>query len=107
MEFHLKTGDTSPSLRCFLLDGEGAAVPLTGATVVFSMFTQKAVAVITRRAVTITDAPAGAVRFDWQSGDTAASGTFNSEFEVTYAGGSVETFPNDGYLMVRIGKSLA
>lgn len=107
MEFTLKTGNTSPALRCILRDAAGLAVPLTGAAVVFSMATHKAVAVITRRPCAIVNAAAGEVQMNWQAGDTAAPGAYNAEFEVTYAGGGVESFPNEGYLVVRIAQGLA
>ena len=107
MEFTLKTGNTSPALRCILRDGAGVAVPLAGAAVVFSMATQKGVAGITRRPCVITAAAASEVQMNWQAGDTATPGAFHAEFEVTYAGGSVESFPNEGYLVVRIAQALA
>ncbi len=108
MEFHLKRGNTSPSLRAILRDGAGVAVPLAGASIVFSMASQKGVVAISRRAATRDDAvDVGAVRLNWQAGDTTLAGVYNAEFEVTYAGGGIETFPNEGYLVVRVSERLA
>jgi uncharacterized protein YfaS (alpha-2-macroglobulin family) len=46
---------------------------------------------------TIHDAPNGVVRYSWGTDDTDEAGRYRAEFEVTYADGSVETFPNDGF----------
>ena len=106
--FHLKRGNTSPSLRAILRDGAGAAVPLAGTTILFSMASQKGVPVITRRAAARDDAvDVGAVVVHWLGSDTNIVGVFNAEFEVTYADGRIETFPNDGYLMVKVSGRLA
>lgn len=38
--------------------------------------------------------------------DTDTAGRFEAEFEVTYADGAVETFPNDGFIVVQIGPDI-
>ena len=52
-------------------------------------------------AVNVTPA-SGEVRYDWSVGDTAEAGSYQAEFEVTYSDGSMETFPNDGHISVKI-----
>lgn len=37
----------------------------------------------------------------------AAAGAFEAEFEVTYADGGVQTFPNVGFIPVRIGADVS
>ena len=105
--FHLKRGDTSPRLAKQLLDHDGAAVSLSGATVVFHMKDGDGNVVVDGGAATVTDAAAGEVRYDWQAGDTDEAGIFYGEFEVTYADASVETFPNSGYLTIAITADIA
>ncbi len=55
----------------------------------------------------IIDPIGGVVAYQWQPSDTSVVGTFNAEFEVTYADGSIETFPNTGYETVEITANLA
>jgi len=49
----------------------------------------------------------GLVRYNWQAADTATVGSYQVEFEVTYADATVETFPNDGYIRVEIIADIA
>lgn len=104
--FYIKRGDTSPSLlsAIFPLD-----VDLTGATVCFNMRAKDSGAVKVNRAaaaiVTATGTPT--VQYDWTGADTDTAGFFDAEFEVTYAGGAVETFPNNGFIRVHIDGDIA
>lgn len=102
--FSMKRGDTSPSLLYALLPED---VTLAGASVVFTMQTQ-AGAVLIDRAAAVVAVPSGqpAVRYDWAAGDTDQDGNHLAEFEVTYADGAVETFPNAGNLVVSIARDL-
>lgn len=104
--FVIKQGDTSPSLEFALLP---ASVTLTGASVVFNM--RRALggvlAVNRQAAVKVTETVTPTVRYDWQAGDTAAAGVYQGEFEVTYGDGSIETFPNDGFIGIRIVEQIA
>ena len=42
------------------------------------------------------------MQYIWDAADTATVGSYQAEFEVTFAGGAVETFPNNGYIRVEI-----
>lgn len=103
---YLKRGDTSPSLLYAL---DPATVDLTGATVRFNMRPSSGGAVKVNRAaaviVTATGAPT--VRYDWQPADVDTAAFFDAEFEVTYTGGAVETFPNDSFIRVTITGDIA
>lgn len=103
--FYIKRGDTRASLLYELFP---ESTDLTGATVRFSMRPLNGVAVIDRAAAAIVT-PTGtpSVRYDWQPGDTATAGAFEAEFEVTYADGGVQTFPNVGFIPVRIGADVS
>jgi hypothetical protein len=103
---HLKRGDTSPSLLYAL---DPTSVVLTGATVRFNMkHRDTGVVKISRAAaVIVTETGTPTVRYDWQPADVDTAAFYDAEFEVTYAGGAVETFPNDSFIIVRIGVDIA
>ena len=46
------------------------------------------------------------VKYEWQPGDTDTEGFYDAEFEVTYSDGTVETFPNRGFITVIISPDL-
>lgn len=104
--FYLKRRDTAPSLLYALLP---VSTVLTGATVRFNMRNQKTRAVVVSRAAArvVTAAVTPTVAYDWQAADTDEDGFFEAEFEVTYPGGAVETFPNDSFIGVRIEGDIA
>ena len=99
MAFYIKQNDTSPSLSATLTDYNGNAVNLTGASAKMHMKDQGGTLKV-NAAMTVTDADAGIIKYDWQSGDTDTVGSYNVEFQVTYSDSSIETFPNHGYEVV-------
>jgi hypothetical protein len=105
--FTIKRGDTGPRLTFALTPA--AEVVLTGATVRFNMRSRQAGTVRVNRAaaviVTATGTPT--VAYDWQAGDTAVAELCDAEFEVTYAGGAVETFPNNDFITVVVTGDIA
>lgn len=101
--FYIKRGDTSPRLVYKLLPD----VNLTGVTVVFNMRKKGAANTVNRGASSIVGAAAnGTVSYTWALADTAISGQFEAEFEVTYADMTVETYPNSGFITVQIKDDL-
>lgn len=107
MTFYIKRNDTSPSLLGTLEDGAGAAVNVNGATVRFHLRSFGAQAIKVDAAAVVVSGLTGVVRYDWQPGDTDTIGSYQAEFEVTYADGTIETFPNDGYTRVEIVGDIA
>ena len=105
--FTIRQNDTLPNLAATLLDANGDAVNLTGATVVFRMVPRHGgTAVIDNRSVTVVSAAAGTVSMTWQAADTDTEGTYLGNFIVTFGGGSIETFPNAEPLIIEIPKAL-
>jgi hypothetical protein len=103
--FFIKARDTAPSLIYAL---SPASVDLTGATVRFNMRTRTGTVLINRAAaVIVTPTGAPTVRYDWQAGNTDTSGLHEAEFEVTYSGGRIETFPNDSFIGVAVTGDIA
>ena len=58
-------------------------------------------------AVVIGDGSAGKVRYNWSASDTASVGTYEGEFEVTFADSTIETFPNSGFFSITVTDDLA
>lgn len=102
--FTIKRGDTSPALRYAL---DPASVDLTGATVVFQWRLWKSATAQSRAATIVTATGTPTVQHTWQAGDTDVAGIYEGEFRVTYAGGAIETFPNAGFIGIRIEEDVA
>lgn len=103
--FSLKKGDTSPSIIYNLTP---TSTVLTGATVRFNMRAANGTVKINRAAaviVTATGTPT--VQYNWQAADTDTAGFYDAEFEVTYSGGAIETFPNADFIRVSITGDIA
>ena len=96
-----KRGD-SGTKTLTLTDGDGELVNLTGATL----------KLLIRRAdddlveVTCSGNAQGLVTYDYSSDDSAIGGLFKSEVEVTFSGGDVQSFPEDGHLFVKVTDDL-
>ena len=109
-DFTLRRGDSASRLQAVLTDSAGVAVTIEGATVLLKMapiaggtLTVAALATVDQVGVgTATDGLMGSVHYDWQAADTANAGLFAGEWEVTFAGGAVETFPNGDPFLVHI-----
>ena len=99
-KFYIKRNDTSPAFQVTLKDAADTVIDLSGATIRFHLETADGTNIIDA-AATIVTATAGVCKYVWASGDTASAGTFNAEFEVTYADSTIETFPNRGYDTVK------
>ncbi len=103
--FFIKRNDTSPIFRVILKDGDGVVVDVTGATIRFHMFDQDKVVKVDAAAV-INNGANGDVQYEWGASDADTAGFFDSEFEVTFSTGRVETFPNYAYQRVHIYEDL-
>ena len=101
--FFIKQNDTTPALSVFLQDARGRPINLTGATIVFHMRLESDLSVkISGGSVTTVSATQGNVSYTFSASDTDTSGNYQAEFQVTFSGGAVETFPNDDYIKVII-----
>ncbi len=106
LDFYIKQNDSSPIIRAKLRGAGNALLNLSAATVNFRMQKSSGENVI-QGAAEIFDPSEGAVQYIWQSGDTSVAGVYLAEFEVTYADGKVESFPNVGYMQVNIKPELS
>jgi hypothetical protein len=103
MDLILKTGDTAATQRVQLVGRDGPA-QLVGATVTMQVEDRPDVAF----PVEVVDAAEGIVRV--ARGDLAPDGRrvrrFMVEFQVTFADGTVQTFPEDGYQRLTVWSDL-
>lgn len=107
MAFNIKQNDTSPQIGAILKDGSGNPIDLTAASVRFHMKRIGASTASVTADATIINADAGSVKYAWSTGDTSTAGSFQAEFQVTYTGGGIETFPNDSSIAIEITPELA
>ena len=106
--FYIKQNDTRPELDVFLRDDKDRTINVTGATVKFNMRNASDNTVkIDNGSVTTVSSTSGRVKYSFSAADTDTAGNFDGEFEVTFVGGQVETFPNDGFIKVIITDDVA
>jgi hypothetical protein len=48
----------------------------------------------------------GQVQYQWQTGDTTNAGVYRAEWQVTFATGKIETWPDNGWAVVSIPSDL-
>jgi hypothetical protein len=106
VDFYIKRHDTRPSLVKNLLDANGGQVDLTSAATVVFIMSASGTRKIDRRPVAVTDPLTGEVSYQWQSTDTDTSGAYDGEFEVTFTGGGVQTFPNPKKMVILVSDDL-
>ena len=110
-DFYIKQNDTSPAIKMTLLDSDNKAIDLTDATVKFHMVDSEGVVKVNDSADIVGDPFNGVVKYEWkgngETGDTITVGNYKAEWEVTYSDSTIETFPNDGDIVIRIVKELA
>lgn len=112
--FHIKESDTSPELERQLIaqEGEDTPVDVSGANKLgFQMrdpHTEELV--VDDKAgnnTAIVDGVKGVVKYVWQDTDTADAGDYEAEFIVEYSDGTVERYPNSGYILVHVLDNVA
>jgi hypothetical protein len=92
----IKRNDTRPFWPVTLTYDDGTVADLNSASVRFIAMDSSGVVAIDSNAV-ITDPVAG--QCEWRPGalDTQIAGIYSSEWEVTFADGTIQTFPTRTY----------
>lgn len=103
--FVIKQFNTLPSLEATLLDSNGIAVNLTGASISFSMRSLDDETNVVTGDAFILNAALGKVVFQWAAGNTDVSGAYIAEFDVTFSNGGKESFPNSDYIQINVVRS--
>lgn len=107
-DFSIKRNDLLPVLEAILKDADDKPVDLTDATgVVFHMREEETETLKIDGIDGTFDSnrTTGKVSFAWRTNgnkDTDTSGIFLGEFEVTWTGGKIQTFPSQGYISIEI-----
>lgn len=102
MAYNIKQNDTSPSLSVQLLDGAQQIIDLSGASAKFFMKIAGSTTIAVDAPAVITNASEGRVEYEWSAGDTAIAANYQGEFQITFINGTVETFPNNKYITIRV-----
>ena len=106
--FYIKEDDTRPAITAILTDANDAAVNLTGASVAFSMRVEPAGAIkLSAVLANVIDSEAGQVSYNWATGDTDTAADYEAEFQVTFAGGAIQTFPGRNWIFVHVIDDIA
>ena len=112
-DFTIKRNDLLPVLETVLKNAADQPVDLTDATgVVFHMRQEETALLKIEDGSAAIDAnpQTGKVSYAWTSNgekDTDTSGIFLGEFEVTWTGGKIQTFPSKGYISIEIVDDLS
>ena len=104
--FIIKENDTSPDIMAVLKSPEGEVIDLSGAQVKTYMSDYSGEEIIINADAQIIDALEGKVVYSWTEGDTQKPGRYKLEFEVTFADGKVQTYPNQGYIEIEITEDI-
>jgi len=106
MTFTIVQEDTAPPIESQLTDS-GIPVDLTDnvSNIHFYMedkFDRVVISDDLTGRVNIVSGTEGKVEYTWRSGDTDTVGVYNSEWQVLYDDGKIETFPSRGKIRVEI-----
>lgn len=99
---HVKRGDVGSKIRSTLVDRDGSPVDLTGCSVRFIMRAPGASSAKVDAPAVVEDAANGEVAYTWTASDLDTPGTYHAEWQVTFGGGAVQTFPSDQYLIIKV-----
>lgn len=108
-DYFISQGDSASPLTDTLKDSAGDAVNIQGATVRLTVRPAVGGNPIVNGVVATndqvgdgTDGTKGHVSYPWQAGQTDTPGEYLAFWVVTFSGGAIQTYPNDGYILLRI-----
>lgn len=99
----IKQGDNRPYHAVTLTFSDGSVPDLTGATVRYlARYRTDLVTLKINAAAVVTDIPTAAVEYRFTTTDTDTAGLYDVEWEVTFADGTIQTFPTRRYDRLRV-----
>lgn len=105
-DFTVKKGDTTPVIQVTCKDQADVVVDLTGSTIKFKMVERGSTTLKVDASATVVTALSGIVKYVWTAANLDTAGRYDGEFEVTFAGGEIETYPNDRQIDILITPDL-
>ncbi len=112
-DFSAKVGDTASAVYATLEDDTGTAVDIQAASVRFKMgplsggtLTVAANATNAQVGAGTVDGSTGNVVYNWATSDLSVADWYRAEWEVTYSNGSIQSFPNAGFMLVAVRDDL-
>jgi hypothetical protein len=111
-EYTIRRGDHGVQIRGILRDADGVAVPITGATLVFNMGPAGGGTAVLEAEATNEEEGAGETgewSYTWQQEDTEDldPGVYLAEVRSTFETPALQTYPNGGYILVRVTREVA
>ena len=103
--FYLRQGDRLPSISGVICQGS-ARVNLTGASVALKIRRSDLSAAAVSRTATVASGTLGKVSYLWAAADVETPGEYLMEWVVTFAGGTIATYPADGHVRLVVGEAL-
>ena len=107
-DFFVRQGDEGFVMADTLLNELGAPVDIQGATVKLQVYPIRGGAAlidddaVNEQAGDGGDGSRGKVSFTWPAVDTTTPGTYVGQWQVTFGGGAVHTYPNGDYILILI-----
>lgn len=111
-DFSISVGDTQSSIYATLENSGGTPVDIQGATVLFKMgpnsggVTVSGTATNAQVGAGTTDGSRGDVVFAWPA-PVGTAGVYRGQWQVTYAAGGTQTFPNSGYVTILVNDQVS
>lgn len=100
--FRIKRGDLLPELNGTCQDDNGIVDLTNAVSVRFLMGLPGVTTNKVAAAAAFVSKPAGTVKYTWAGTDTDTVGDYDGEFEVTWPGSKLETFPNRGFIRISV-----
>jgi len=110
-DFTLKRHDTASVIQATLVNSGGTAVSVAGGSVLFKMAPISGGTLSAAGTATIEEngsTSVGVVHYSWTVGDAAGitTGLYAGEWEVTFANGTIQSFPNSDPMLINVTSDL-
>ena len=110
-DFTLKRHDTASIIQATLTNAGGTAVSVAASTVLFKMAPLGGGALSVAGTATIEESGStsvGVVNYAWTAADASAvdTGWYSAEWEVTFANGTVQSYPNSDPMLIAVTSDL-